>query len=102
MIYSSPPAVSEVVHECFRNNVLTYHAGTGIAHSEQNENANQWVHFLQIWVKPWARGLPPTYHTSSFTEEQKKAGFVTIISPLKAGRNASAEVVKEAVSIAVV
>lgn len=74
--------------------------GTGIAHSEQNENSNQWVHFLQIWVKPWARGLPPTYHTSSYTEEQKKAGFVTIISPLKAGRNASAEVEKEAVSIA--
>lgn len=73
-------------------------AGTGLAHSEQNENANKWVHFLQIWVKPWARGLPPHYHTETFPEEEKRKGFVTIISPLKAGKGATKEEEDAAVS----
>lgn len=70
--------------------------GTGIAHSEQNENKNDWVHFLQIWVKPWAKGLPPNYHTQTFSGDEKRTGFVTVLSPLKAGKGASKELEKAA------
>ena len=36
-------------------------AGTGIRHSEQNESKTEPVHFLQIWIEPATKGLPPSY-----------------------------------------
>lgn len=36
-------------------------AGSGIFHSEMNASPTERVHFLQIWMKPRTRGLPPTY-----------------------------------------
>ena len=80
-----------------RGDVQFTTGGTGIAHSEQNEHDNETVHFLQIWVLPWRKGLPPTYHTRTFSEEEKRKAFVTIVSPLKAGKDASTEDEKEAV-----
>lgn len=82
-----------------RGDVQFTTGGTGIAHSEQNEHNKDWVHFLQIWALPWKKGLPPTYHTSTFTEEDKRKGFVNIITPLKAGRNASPAEEKAAVPV---
>ncbi|KAL2036680.1 hypothetical protein N7G274_010551 [Stereocaulon virgatum] len=72
-----------------RGDVQFTTGGTGIAHSEQNEHANDEVHFLQIWVMPWRKSLPPTYHTMTFSEAAKRNGFVTIISPLQAGPKAT-------------
>ncbi|KAL9595301.1 MAG: hypothetical protein Q9219_006523 [cf. Caloplaca sp. 3 TL-2023] len=63
--------------------------GSGISHSEQNEHHGETVHFLQIWALPWKNGLVPRYHDLSIDESKKREGFVTIISPLKAGKNAS-------------
>ncbi|KAH8601590.1 RmlC-like cupin domain-containing protein [Bisporella sp. PMI_857] len=78
-----------------RGDVQFTTGGTGIAHSEQNESKEQ-VHFLQIWALPWARGLAPRYHTRTFSEDAKRAAFLPILSPLKAGRGASAAEEKEA------
>lgn len=80
-----------------RGDVQFTTGGTGIAHSEENENSKLPVHFLQIWALPWKRSLPPTYHTMTFSEEAKRAGFITIISPLKAGIKANAEEEKAAI-----
>ncbi|KAB8975987.1 hypothetical protein FH972_026866 [Carpinus fangiana] len=74
-----------------RGDVQFTTGGRGIAHSEQNEDSNNWVHFLQIWAVPWARGLTPRYHTQTFDEEAKRQAFVKILSPLKAGPGASEE-----------
>jgi len=71
-----------------RGDVQFTTGGTGIAHSEQNES-NDGVHFLQIWALPWKKGLTPRYHTQTFDEAAKKKHFVPILSPLKAGVNAS-------------
>jgi redox-sensitive bicupin YhaK (pirin superfamily) len=79
-----------------RGDVQFTTGGSGIAHSEQNEDTKDWVHFLQIWALPWAKGLPPIYHTMTFDEEAKRKAFVTIISPLKAGIKATAEEEKAA------
>ncbi|KAL8665451.1 MAG: hypothetical protein Q9168_007691 [Polycauliona sp. 1 TL-2023] len=63
--------------------------GSGISHSEENEHASEPVHFLQIWALPWKSGLTPRYHDITIDDEKKRQGFVTIISPLKAGKQAS-------------
>lgn len=71
-----------------RGDVQFTTGGKGIAHSEQNESDKE-VHFLQIWALPWSRGLTPRYHTKTFSEDAKRAAFLPILSPLKAGPGAS-------------
>ncbi|MBR8828145.1 MAG: pirin family protein [Gomphosphaeria aponina SAG 52.96 = DSM 107014] len=41
-------------------------AGTGIFHSEYNHSPTAPVHFLQIWLSPATRGLPPSYQQHNF------------------------------------
>ncbi|KAL4880351.1 RmlC-like cupin domain-containing protein [Aspergillus karnatakaensis] len=79
-----------------RGDVQFTTGGTGIAHSEQNESFKP-VHFLQIWALPWRQGLKPNYHTKTFDEAKKREGFVTILSPLKAGIAATPKEEEEAV-----
>ncbi|KAL4745350.1 hypothetical protein BDW72DRAFT_211493 [Aspergillus terricola var. indicus] len=79
-----------------RGDVQFTTGGTGIAHSEQNESSKP-VHFLQIWALPWKYGLKPNYHTRTFDEGAKRNGFVPILSPLKAGIEATPKEEEEAV-----
>lgn len=79
-----------------RGDVQFTTGGTGIAHAEQNESTKP-VHFLQIWALPWRQGLKPNYHTRTFDEAEKRKGFVPILSPLRAGPEASPKEEEEAV-----
>lgn len=81
-----------------RGDVQFTTGGSGIAHSEQNEHSSKTVHFLQIWALPWKKGLTPVYHTKTFSEDEKRSSFVNIISPLRAGPNATPAEEKAAVS----
>ncbi|KAJ9155415.1 Pirin domain-containing protein [Pleurostoma richardsiae] len=81
---------SDLFYRMHRGDVQFTTGGTGIAHSEMNEHRSDTVHFLQIWAIPWKRGLTPRYHTRNFPEEEKRQGFVKILSPLKAGEDATA------------
>ncbi len=81
---------SDKFYRMRRGDVQFTTGGTGIAHSEMNEHDRDTVHFLQIWALPWRKGLPPNYHTRSFDDAAKRAGFVPLLSPLKAGPEASA------------
>lgn len=80
---------SDKFYRMHRGDVQFTTGGTGIAHSEQNEHARDTVHFLQIWAIPWRRGLAPRYHTRHFPDDEKRKGFVPILSPLRAGEDAS-------------
>ena len=69
-------------------------AGTGVTHSEFNPSQSEALHFLQIWIVPRVRGLPPSY-----TEWKGKAGAakekdVIVISP--DGRDGSAVIHQDA------
>lgn len=41
-------------------------AGTGVLHSEFNPSASERVHLLQIWIRPRAKGLEPSYEQKRF------------------------------------
>jgi redox-sensitive bicupin YhaK (pirin superfamily) len=47
-------------------------AGTGVLHSEMNPSSSEPVHFLQIWVRPSAEGILPSYEQKHFTPEDKR------------------------------
>lgn len=41
-------------------------AGQGVVHSEYNPSSLEGNHFLQIWLTPSQRGLPPSYEQKNF------------------------------------
>jgi hypothetical protein len=56
-------------------------AGTGIRHSEFNHSKSEPVHFLQIWVLPNRKGLPPRYDQKSFPANGKRDRLRLLGSP---------------------
>jgi hypothetical protein len=65
-------------------------AGTGVTHSEQNHSKVDPVHFLQIWIVPDARDLPPAYGQQAF--DRAKAGRAFVLLASKGGRDESLDV----------
>jgi len=56
-------------------------AGTGVVHSELNASKTDDVHFLQIWLQPARRGLPPGYEQKSFPAADKAGRLRLVASP---------------------
>jgi len=74
-----------------RGEVQFTSAGTGIRHSEYNRNAEEDVHFLQIWAKPNVRGLKPNYVTRKYPDELKINKLVRIMESFDRHDGSSAE-----------
>ncbi len=56
-------------------------AGTGVFHSEYNNSDTEMVHFLQIWVLPKEKDIPPRYGQESFDADGRHNRFQTVVSP---------------------
>ncbi|GAA4009440.1 hypothetical protein GCM10022408_21920 [Hymenobacter fastidiosus] len=64
-----------------RGDVQVMSADTGIAHSEKTHRRDQEVQFLQLWVFPNKRGVPPRYDQQTFRAEDRHNRFQQVISP---------------------
>ena len=56
-------------------------AGTGVRHSEYNENQRGVTHFLQIWIEPAQTGIAPSYEQKHFAAPEKRGRLRLIASP---------------------
>ncbi len=56
-------------------------AGTGIMHSEFNASKTDPVHFLQIWIVPGKRGVPPRYEDRGFPIAKRQNRLCLVASP---------------------
>lgn len=56
-------------------------AGTGIKHSEYNRNRDSQVKFLQIWVLPKQRDIPPRYDQKYYDPAGRENGWQTVVAP---------------------
>ena len=59
-------------------------AGRGVQHSEFNPSVSEGVHFLQIWIHPNVRGIPPSYEEKRFSEAEKRGRLRLIAAPDRA------------------
>ena len=55
-------------------------AGTGVRHSEYNDNPKGVTHFLQIWIEPNVNGVAPGYEQKHFAPEEKRGRLRLIAS----------------------
>ena len=62
-----------------RGHVQCISAGTGVTHSELNEQ-NDWCRFLQIWILPEVKNLPVRYDLHKFSFEDRNNKLLQIIS----------------------
>ena len=69
-------------------------AGTGIAHSEYNNSADEEVNFLQIWVLPKEDDVEPGYGQKEFHREDRLNRSQLVISP--DGRDGSLKINQDA------
>lgn len=69
-------------------------AGTGVRHSEYNASDRDPVHFLQIWIEPSERGVPPSYEEKHFDAASKRGQLRLIAS--RDGRDGSVRLHQDA------
>jgi quercetin 2,3-dioxygenase len=55
-------------------------AGTGVTHSEFNPSRTEPVHFLQIWILPERKGLPPSYEQRAFSDAERQGRLRLVAS----------------------
>ncbi|NDC60898.1 MAG: quercetin 2,3-dioxygenase, partial [Betaproteobacteria bacterium] len=60
-------------------------AGSGVKHSEFNRAQGEETHFLQIWIEPNVRGIPPSYQQKTVSPASKRGALALIASHTPTG-----------------
>ena len=55
--------------------------GSGAWHSEMNHSKTEPMRFIQMWIMPWERGLPPSLEQKLFTWEERTNVLLPVIAP---------------------
>ena len=61
--------------------VQRMNSGTGVRHSEFNHAKAKTTHFLQIWIVPNVKSIPPSYEQKTFPEQEKRGKLRLVTSP---------------------
>ena len=64
-----------------QGDVQVMSAGSGLAHSEKNHNRDKEVKFLQIWLFPNQKNVPPRYQQESFKPADRHNQLQQVLSP---------------------
>jgi redox-sensitive bicupin YhaK (pirin superfamily) len=54
--------------------------GSGAWHSEQNASDTEPMRFIQMWIMPRERGLPPSVEQRVFTKQDRRGRLLRVIS----------------------
>ena len=92
----------EITHEdsmgnketLYRGEVQYLSAGDGIYHSEFNNNDNDILRLLQIWIKPPQTNLPKLYGSHRYKFEERNNKLLNIVSSQKG--NSSIKIYQDA------
>ncbi|MDZ4711677.1 MAG: pirin family protein [bacterium] len=68
------------------NEVQIMSAGSGLTHSEFNNSESDPLSLLQIWLFPKEKNIKPRYDQRSFSAEEMKNSFKTVVSPDEADK----------------
>ncbi len=55
--------------------------GSGLMHSEMNHSKTEPMQFIQMWIMPSQRGLPPSIEQKQFTKEDRTNRLLRLVSP---------------------
>ncbi|MBW2503419.1 MAG: pirin family protein [Deltaproteobacteria bacterium] len=87
-IISIPLAGSLRHQDCMNNKhviregeVQVMSAGSGLTHSEYNDSDSEELKFLQIWIFPREKNIPPRYEQKHFDRETRQNKFQTLVAP---------------------
>ncbi|MCW3087532.1 MAG: pirin family protein [Sediminibacterium sp.] len=64
-----------------QDDVQIMSAGSGIAHSETNANADKPVKFLQLWIMPKEKNIEPRYEQKTFHPADRQNQVLTVAAP---------------------
>jgi redox-sensitive bicupin YhaK (pirin superfamily) len=56
--------------------------GSGAYHSERNHSQTQEVQFIQMWIMPAERGLPPSIEQRQYGEDDRRNRLLQILRPV--------------------
>lgn len=73
--------------------------GSGMEHSERNHSQTEPMRFIQMWIMPARRGLPPSVEQRSFTDAERRDRLRAVLVPAAGFAGAGAPAAADAVTV---
>ena len=73
--------------------------GSGMMHSERNHSKTEPMRFIQMWIMPAQRGLPPSVEQRSYTADERRNVMLPVLVPAPAFAGPDAPAADGAVTV---